>query len=350
MEQIAWDVVRTPFYLFATYFDRTQANSLNQCWIGDPNVELTDVDTTSPSVKSTYNSWISSLISTYSIDGLRIDTVRNVNQDFFPAFVSAAGTYAVGEIFDGSTSTVCPYQSYVPGVLNYPLYFTLVNAFQSTSGNMAALASMVNQLKTNCSDSTIMGTFLENHDNPRFPSLNNDIAAAQNAIGMTMLSDGIPIIYQGQEQHYAGGAVPNNREAVWLSGYNTQSTLYGYIAKVNQLRNHAVSVDTGFTTWQSMVIYQDTTTIAIRKGTGNYPVIGVWSNKGSKGAAYNQSIGVTGYDTGAAVVEIVGCKHMTAGTNGTLNVAMGQGAPKVRSLLCSQASTSEDKMTSRSIS
>ena len=260
-----------------------------------------------------------------------------MNQDFFPAFVSAAGTYAVGEIFDGSTGTVCPYQSYVPGVLNYPFYFKVVSAFQSTSGDMAALADMINSLKSDCSDSTIMGTFLENHDNPRFPSLNNDIAAAQNAIGMTMLADGIPIIYQGQEQHYAGGAIPNNREAVWLAGYNTKSTLYGYIAKINQLRNHAVSVDAGFTTWQSMVIYQDATTIAVRKGTDNYPIVGVWSNKGSQGAAYNQSIGVTGYDSGAPIVEIVGCRNMTAGTNGTLQVAMGQGAPKVSPTVVSRA-------------
>ena len=305
--------------------------------MGDSNVELTDVDTTSSSVKSAYSSWISNLIQTYSIDGLRIDTVRNVNQDFFPGFVSAAGTYAVGEIFDSRTTTVCPYQSYVPGVLNYPLYYSVTSAFSSTSGDMASLASTINTLKTTCNDTTLMAPFLENHDNPRFPSITSDVAAAQNAIGLTLLSDGIPIIYQGQEQHYGGGAVPSNREAVWLAGYNSGATLYSYIAKLNTLRNHVVATDASYTTSQADVVYQDTTTIALSKGSQSYPVLGVWSNKGSQGAAYSQNISGTGYATNATLVEVIGCSNVTVETNGTVEVAMGQGAPKVSSVLLSLA-------------
>jgi alpha-amylase len=70
-----------------------------------------------------------------------------------------------------------------------------------------------------------MGSFLENHDNPRFPSLTSDVSLIKNAIGFTLLADGTPIIYQGQEQQFSGADVPRNREALWLSGYNTGSTL-----------------------------------------------------------------------------------------------------------------------------
>lgn len=71
----------------------------------------------------------------------------------------------------------------------------------------------------------------------------SDISLAKNALAFTILSDGIPIIYAGQEQHYSGGNDPANREAVWLSGYSTTSELYKFIAVSNQIRNHAISVD-----------------------------------------------------------------------------------------------------------
>jgi alpha-amylase len=73
---------------------------------------------------------------------------------------------------------------------------------------------------------------------------------AKNAIAFVFLSDGIPIIYAGQEQHYSGGSDPYNREATWLSGYNTQAELYQFIAGMNQIRNHAIYVDGGYLTYK----------------------------------------------------------------------------------------------------
>jgi alpha-amylase len=52
------------------------------------------------------------------------------------------------------------------------------------------------------------------------------MSLAKNAAAFTIMADGIPIIYAGQEQHYNGGADPANREAVWSSGYNTNAELY----------------------------------------------------------------------------------------------------------------------------
>lgn len=64
------------------------------------------------------------------------------------------------------------------------------------------------------------------------------------------MSDGIPIIYAGQEQHYSGGSDPANREATWLSGYDTSSELYTFIAVSNAIRNHAINVDDGYVTYK----------------------------------------------------------------------------------------------------
>lgn len=35
---------------------------------------------------------------------------------------------------------------------------------------MSDLYNMINTVKSTCSDSTLLGTFVENHDNPRFAS------------------------------------------------------------------------------------------------------------------------------------------------------------------------------------
>jgi alpha-amylase len=61
-------------------------------------------------------------------------------------------------------------------------------------------------------------------------------------------SDGIPIIYAGQEQHYSGGSDPDNREATWLSGYSTTAELYEFIATTNKIRALAVSSDSSYIT------------------------------------------------------------------------------------------------------
>lgn len=79
------------------------------------------------------------------------------------------------------------------GLLNYPQYFWVTQAFESTSGSISNLVNGINAMKSDCSDTTLLGSFLENHDNPRFPSLTSDMSLTKNAIAFTILSDGIPI-------------------------------------------------------------------------------------------------------------------------------------------------------------
>lgn len=248
--------------------------------------------------------------------------------DFWSGFNAASGVYCVGEVSDGDPTYTLPYQQQLDGVLNYPLYYPLVAAFSSTSGSMSALADMVNTIKSSAKDSTLLGTFMENHDNPRFPSYTSDMAQAQNAIAFTLLADGVPIIYEGQEQHFSGGNDPYNREAVWSSDYSTSAPLHGFIAALNQLRNRAMAQDANFVEYMAYPIYTDTTTIAMRKGFDGFQVVGVYSNKGSSGAAYTQVIPNTGFTDGEAVVEILSCDILNS-NDGNLTVAMGQGAAKI---------------------
>jgi alpha-amylase len=47
--------------------------SEEECWLGDQNVPLPDLNTENPTVVAGFQSWVSNLVQEYSIDGLRID-------------------------------------------------------------------------------------------------------------------------------------------------------------------------------------------------------------------------------------------------------------------------------------
>jgi alpha-amylase len=55
------------------------------------------------------------------VDGLRIDSVLNIPPVFFPSFNSSAGVFCVGEGATMNAANICPLQSGMNGLLNYPL-------------------------------------------------------------------------------------------------------------------------------------------------------------------------------------------------------------------------------------
>ena len=51
---------------------------VEQCSLGDMNVVLVDLNTEDQDIISSMNSWITNMVSKYSVDGVRIDTVKHV--------------------------------------------------------------------------------------------------------------------------------------------------------------------------------------------------------------------------------------------------------------------------------
>jgi alpha-amylase len=186
-------------------------------------------------------------------------------------------------------------------------------------------------MKSTCTDTTLLGSFLENHDIPRFASQTSDLSLQKNAIAFTMLADGIPIIYAGQEQQYAGGAVPADREATWLSGYNTGSVLYGFVKQLNQIRSRAVAQDSAYVTYKAVPSQPETNTIVLRKGSAGAQVVGVFSNRGASGATYTLTVSASnsGFVANQALVEVLGCTAYTTDSSGNIAVAMAGGLPLV---------------------
>lgn len=299
----------------------------------DPTpVVLPDVNTTRPDVRALYYAWIADMVRNYSVDGLRVDTVKHVEQSFWPGFNDAAGTYAVGEVFETENLTyLCDYQNYINGVLNYGVYTQIQSGFHNSSSNLFALAEAMLGVQAQCKDVSLLGSFMENHDNPRFPNATADIVLAANAISYTMLADGIPIIYQGQEQHLHGGADPANREAIWLYGYNESAPLYGLITTLNKIRTTAFTNDAAYLTTLQAPVYVDPNTIALRKGSDGAAVLGVYSNVGSNGSDYSVVINgrVSGFKAGSTAVDLISCGNVTVGMDGSLDVTVGGGRPMV---------------------
>ncbi|KAK5113812.1 hypothetical protein LTR62_003196 [Meristemomyces frigidus] len=310
-------------------------NPLNQTeveqgWLGDYMVSLVDVKTDDPEVRAMYGDWISSMVSNYSIDGLRIDTAINVEATFFPGFVESAGVFATGEVMIGDSTLACRWGSSVGSILNYPIYYPLTRAFSSPTGSINDLVETMNSVKQNCHDPASLGSFSENHDVPRFANYTNDLALAKNIITYTFLADGIPIVYQGQEQHMNGDISPYmNRAPLWETGYNTSAVLYQHIATLNRFRQHVVHTSTNYTTYLNEVIYQDMHSIGMRKGYDGEQAITVLNNNGVGAAYFELPIAGHGFEPGTLLREVLTCTTLTVNETGYLNVPMFAGTPKV---------------------
>ena len=146
------------------------------CWLGDDYVALPDLKTEDPRVVSIMGSWAQELVANYSLDGLRVDAAKHVDNNFLGSFAQAAGVFTLGEVYEGDAEKFCPYQELVPSMFNYPIYFPMVQAF--TNGNISALSQQMSVTQRRCADSNALASFAENHDVPRFASFTNDSAVS----------------------------------------------------------------------------------------------------------------------------------------------------------------------------
>ena len=305
--------------------DYTNQTQVETCWLGDENVALPDINTEDASVVSTFNNWVKSLVSEYDFDAIRIDTVKHVRQNFWPDFVSSAGVHAVGEVLDGDPAYIAAYQNNsMNSLFNYPLFYAIDTAFNSTSASMSQVVSALSNNRIQFKDTTLLGNFISNHDNPRFESHVSDIALRKNALAMIYGVEGIPYIYYGQEQGYTGGADPANREALWLSGYDTQKDMYTYITTMNAIRSAAMNASSTYNNNQATIIGQDDHNLVIRKD----PVITIVTNRGSKASTAGMAITNTGHSS-TELLDAVSCMTYTTDSSGAFTASVKNGLPAV---------------------
>lgn len=150
---------------------------------------LPDLDQSNSFVRSTLKRWVHDTVQTYGFDGIRIDSVPEVPKDFWTEYTQSAGVYSVGEIFNGDLRYVSGYQgSAVDGTLNYPMYYKLKNAFQEKQ-TMRNIHDGVTQNLALFKDVSVLGNFVDNHDNERFLSENKDWNVLKNALAYIIFAE-----------------------------------------------------------------------------------------------------------------------------------------------------------------
>jgi len=314
------------FIPFCSITDWNNATIYQNCWLSTEGVVTPRLKNQDPKIATVLNSFIKDLVANYSIDGIRLDGAKQVDEAFLQPFVQSAGVYVMAEVDDNDPVMVFGFQNKSPGLENYPLYYPTIQAF--TAGNMSGLVEMLGQIRQDCNSPQYLANFIENQDNPRFASLVNDTALASNAIAFTILGDGIPKMYYGQEQHLAGEYAPLNRQPLWETNYDTSAPLYNLIASLNKIRNHALATDIRYVTNMSSMLYTDGSTYAARKGPNGVQIVQVLSNQGSQGGEYELAVPAAA-DAGTKMTEIFTCDEVTAGQNGTIVVKMDAGAPRI---------------------
>jgi alpha-amylase len=272
------------------------------------------------------------------VDGFRIDAAKHVEKSFWTEWQKYANTYTLGEVFASDTdpiSYICNYQTNaLSGTFNYPLWYSMRTTLLNVSQPMSGLQSRFDQLVDGCQDTTLLGTFVENQDVPRFAVNVTDISILKNAMTFSMLTDGIPVIYYGAEQRFTGAYDPYNREALWTSDYNTSAPLYQHIKGINTARNAIANVSTydywnSYWTYKSKVISAQDDIIALRKGYDQSIVFAITNRGSDMEDAGPYELTDTNFIQGTTLVEIFSCATLKAGEYGVFNVTLKGGEPQV---------------------
>jgi len=157
-------------------------------------------------------------VTKYDFDGLRVDTTPEVKRDFWKEYSASAGVFTIGEIFNSNTDYVASYQTQaLDATLNYPFFWDLKGVFGAQQ-SMFTLRSKLDLEREKFDDNTVLGLFIDNHDNERFMHQQESHTLVKNAMTYVLTAEGIPIMYYGTEQYFDGATDPYDREALWLSG------------------------------------------------------------------------------------------------------------------------------------
>jgi alpha-amylase len=262
------------------------------------------------------------MVQKYNIDGLRIDTVPEVPKWFWAQFTQASGVYTVGEVFDGSMWYLAPYVGSVSGVLNYPFFFWIRDTIFNYK-DMTNIRNYYNEWSKNINLESLnyMANFVDNHDNARTLSWGGDwgdkIKHYKTCHVMALTSIGIPIVYYGAEQYFAGGNDPQNREILWKN-LNTNSEMYQYLKKIIEARKR-------FQIWNQPQVerYADYEFFAYSRGKFFVAITNKVSGGVSKSVSYHP------FSNGEVICNIFFPTTDCMTVNGPINIYLLNGESKI---------------------
>ncbi len=286
-----------PDYAYTPYVPAGEENAKVPAWLNDPIryhnrgestfagesgldgdfAGLDDLFTEDPVVIQGMIKVFGDWIDKYGIDGYRIDTARHVSPVFWRAFIPAMleraeangipNFHIFGEVYDPDPAVTARFTRVdgYPAVLDFPFQKQAVDVASGKAGT-DALAKLfdADAIYANGADTAaVLPTFLGNHDMGRVgffvkqanPEADDAelLARIRLAHALMMFSRGVPTLYYGDEQGFAGaGGYGNARQDMWDSqtpvyrdtapiggrrpAYSTDAPLYRAIAEMARLR------------------------------------------------------------------------------------------------------------------
>lgn len=305
-----------PNYAYTPYIPAGEETVKVPAWLNDPTLYhnrgdstfagessldgdfagLDDLFTENPKVVQgmieIYGGWI----DRYGIDGFRIDTAKHVNPEFWQAFVPAMleraqakgipNFHIFGEVYDHDPGMLARFTHVdrYPAVLDFAFQTTATDVANGAKGTDAlARLFMADALYVGGEQGAMqLPTFLGNHDMGRIggfiakahPEASDEELLARTTLAhaLMMFSRGVPVIYYGDEQGYAGiGGYGASRADMFTSQvadyashariggqrppFDTASPLYQRLSEMGALRARHAPLRRGL---QSVRFAQDT--------------------------------------------------------------------------------------------
>lgn len=349
-----------PLFQDPTVYNRrgrvTDYGIREQVLYGDFPGGLKDLNTEDQRVRDemvrVYTNWI----LTTDIDGFRIDTLKHVDDGFWRDFaprirqnLSAAGKtnfFMFGEAFDGDDALIGSYTQ--PGMLDSVFYFShkfwVFGDVFTREGPTTQISRLYDQRDTNYSSEPQVGgigarprdvlvNFIDNHDVPRFLYDRPDaggLDALRSALAYLLTEDGIPCLYYGTEQDFAGGNDPANREPLWWSGYATDGTTFQWVARLTRIRRGYDAFTHGSfdVVWATdrVADESDAGIIAFERriDAGEYALVVInTQGRHASRTSFEGEVMATSQPAGTVLVDILSSERFTVGAGGTLDVEVG---------------------------
>ena len=239
-------------------FDGSESQTqIEACDLGG----LDDLDQSNPAVSdyliSTYKDWID-----MGFDGIRVDAARSIPKPWLNYFETEMGVPTFGEVFVGDIDYVAEYQNYQWGVLDFPYFFTVRDAF-SADTSMDAVSNLFAQ-DWKYSNPNRLETFIDNHDRARFLTWADDsYQRLRSALTFLLTSRGVPVIYYGTEQaddgNGNGSEVPiaNKDNRKDMTSFDESANIYRHIQRLTEIKKAypALQIGTQREMWTDDNVY-----------------------------------------------------------------------------------------------
>ncbi len=308
-------------------------------------------------------------IEAADFDGFRIDTLKHVEPEFFDVFAPAMRSFAAslgkrqffmfGEAFDGDDALLGSY-THGQGVDSVFYFSAKFQVFDDIFGrgaptvkakqlyearaaeDVAGRPRYNDQPKENgptdadgngLSSRQLLVNFMDNHDVPRWLYDFPDVRKLRNALVYLLTIDGIPCIYYGTEQDFAGGPDPSNREDMWHSDFATGGETFKHMQRLIRLRKKHAPLRRGDVTWRWATEHtgdeSDAGLMAFERSYQGERVLVLINTHDDRPARtrFEDTVLETGFGAGAQVVDVLseaggGLETFTTQAGGTLDVTV----------------------------